>query len=272
MKILLVDNGSLEPAATLGLRELARRLGAQVGQRVLPVSLLHSHKVPPAQLHGEPAVTLEPFLREQLAAGETDFVMVPLFFGPSRAISDYLPGVVEQLHAEHPALRVRIAPVLHRSGEVALARMLAERVRETRTASFTDEETVRVAMVDHGSPVRAVAQVRDEIAAQLKPELGDAVAEVAPCSMERRPGEEYDFNEPLLKSLLARAPFNTGPVIVAQLFLQPGRHAGPGGDIAEICARAAAASPGLRIARTAPLGTHPRLIELLARRLAEASA
>lgn len=272
MKILLVDNGSLEPAATLGLRELARRLGAQVGQRVYPVSLLHSHKVPASELNGEPAIIVDDYLRAQLGAGETEFVILPLFFGPSRAISEYLPGVIAKLQTSRPTLRVRVAPVLHRDGETILAQMLAERVREVMTEDFTRGESARVAMVDHGSPVQAVAQVRDEVAAQLAEKLGETVAAVAPCSMERRPGVEYDFNEPLLETVLAREPFNTGPVIVAQLFLQPGRHAGPDGDIAEICARAIELSPSLRIHRTEPLGTHPLMIELLTQRLADVTA
>lgn len=272
MKILLVDNGSLEPAATLGLRELARRLAQCIGREVWPVSLLHANKVPAAQLGGEPAVIVEDFLRAQLAAGESDFVVLPLFFGPSRAISEYLPGVTEKLRVTHPALRVRVAPVLHRGGETALAEMLADRVREVLTEVFLHAEPVHVALVDHGSPVREVAAVRDDVAAQLARSLGDAVAAVAPCSMERRAGTEYDFNEPLLATLLARAPFNAGPVVVAQLFLQPGRHAGDEGDIAQICRAAEAASPRLRIVRTAPLGTHPHLVELLARRIAEVTA
>lgn len=269
MKILLVDNGSLEPAATLGLRELARRLAQCIGREVRPVSLQHAHKVPAAQLGGEPAMVVEDFLRAQLAAGETDFVVLPLFFGPSRAISAYLPGVLEKLRAEHPTLRVRIAPALHRAGETALAEMLADRVRDVLTPDFARGEPVRVALVDHGSPVREVAAVRDEVAGRLADELGGAVAAVAPCSMERRPGPDYDFNEPLLENLLDRASFNAGPVIVAQLFLQPGRHAGEGGDIAQICRAAEAVSPHLRIVRTAPLATHPRLVELLAQRIAE---
>ena len=272
VKILLVDNGSLEPAATLGLRELARRLAERVGQPVFPGSLLHSHKIPAAQLNGTPAVIVEEFLRAQLAAGESDFLILPMFFGPSRAISEYLPGLVTKLSESQPNLRVRIAPVLHRAGETTLAKMLADRVRAELTQDFIGTEPVRVAMVDHGSPVPAVAEVRDEIAAQLAQELGDTVAAVAPCSMERRPGAAYDFNEPLLESLLAQAPFNGGPVIVAQLFLQPGRHAGPEGDIAEICARAVTAAPALRIRRTEPLGLHLGMIELLEQRLADVIA
>lgn len=272
MKILLVDNGSLAPAATLSLRALAQHLSLRVNREIWPVSVLHSHQVPSTALNDIPALIVEDFLRAQLAAGETDFKMLPLFIGPSRALSDYLPAVIAKFRAEHPALRVRIAPELHRQGEDALAQMLAERV-----CACLDQEEIRpgrarVALVDHGSPVRAVAAVRNEVAAQLARILGAAVAQVVPCSMERRPGVEFDFNEPLLENLLAQAPWNTGTVIVAQLFAQAGRHAGPAGDIASICQAAMRAAPQLRVHRTAPLGTHPRMIELLAQRLAELTA
>ncbi|MCC6415753.1 MAG: cobalamin biosynthesis protein CbiX [Opitutaceae bacterium] len=272
MKILLVDNGSLEPAATLGLRELARRITTRIGHEVWPVSLAHSHQVPAVDLLGLPAVIVEDFLRTQLVAGETDFVILPFFIGPSRAISVYLPGVAAKLRAAHPALRVRIAPVLHRAGETFLARMLADRVRAMLKAEFAPGDSMRVAVVDHGSPVRAVAQARDEVAAQLSLELGDAVAGVVPCSMERRPEPDYAFNEPLLADLLAHEPWNSGGVIVAQLFLQPGRHAGAEGDIATICAQARAAGPSLQMVRTEPLATHPLMVELLAQRWMEVTA
>lgn len=269
MKILLVDNGSLEPAATLALRELARRQAAATGREILPVSLLHSNKVPVDQLGGLVAETVEPFLRAQAAEGETNFVVLPLFFGPSRAISEYLPGVVEKLRAEFPTISVRIAPTLFAADDDRLVKMLAGRVRERLIREFVRDEPVRVALVDHGSPVAAVTAVRDALADQLARELGDTVAAVAGCSMERRPGPEYDFNEPLLERLLARTEWRTGPVVVAQLFLAPGRHAGPVGDIAAICAQAEAASPGLRTARTEVLGTHPAMIGLLADRLTQ---
>ena len=37
-RILLVDNGSYEPAATLALRGLAKEVGLLIGQEVRPVS------------------------------------------------------------------------------------------------------------------------------------------------------------------------------------------------------------------------------------------
>ncbi|MCF7687354.1 MAG: cobalamin biosynthesis protein CbiX [Cephaloticoccus sp.] len=267
MKILLVDNGSLEAAATLALRDLAQRLTERTGREVWPVSLLHADKVDARELNGIAAEVVEPFLHRAASQGEMDFVVLPLFFGPSRAITDYLPGVAEKLRQHFPALQLRIAPVLFQPEEDRLVAILAGQVREKLSPDFVRGESVRVALVDHGSPVAAVTAVRNALARQLADILGDSVAEVAACSMERRPGPEYDFNEPLLEKLLSREGWNTGPVIVAQLFLMPGRHAGPGGDIAAICDRAEVSSPALRTVRTAVLGLHPGLVDLLADRI-----
>lgn len=91
--------------------------------------------------------------------------------------------------------------------------------------------------------------------------------------MERRPGAEFDFNGPLLADVLedlARAD-SGGPVILARLFLAPGRHAGPGGDIAQICAALAEAHPSFRIHPTALVGEHPGLIAILADRASQAA-
>jgi len=301
VKILIVDNGSLEPAAVLALREVAARVSEKVGRPIFPVSLAHSDKVPAAGLGGEAAQCVEAFLREQLERGERDFVILPFFIGPSRAVTHALPNLVEKLRGEFPDLRVRIAPVLHAAGDDTLARILADRVRgalgklwkvdEAGLNGETETETrVRVALVDHGSPLPDVTAVRDEVAHQLAALLsGDTrISEVAACSMERRPGAAYAFNEPLLETLLAREDWRAGAaaqslIIVAQLFLLPGRHAGPGGnwcvsaggdrcasaggDIAQICARAKEHSPSLQTVQTEPLATHPLLVELLTQRL-----
>ncbi|MFI5356319.1 MAG: sirohydrochlorin chelatase [Opitutales bacterium] len=268
MKLLLVDNGSLEPAATLGLRAVAGRLGARIGREVAPVSLLYSDQVPAAQTGGVVAEILEPWLRRELAAGETEFAVLPFFVGPSRAITDYLPALVGKLREECPLLRVRVAPALYQPGDPRLARVLAERVRTAVTPEFARGEPLRVALADHGSPVPAVTAVRDALAAELAAALGREAAAVAPCSMERRPGPAYAFNEPLLATLLRRMPYDAGPVVVAQLFLLPGRHAGPDGDIAAICRQAETVAPSLRTVRTEVLCTHPDLIAVLADRWA----
>jgi hypothetical protein len=78
--------------------------------------------------------------------------------------------------------------------------------------------------------------------------------------MERREGAEYDFNEPLLEHALQQAK---GEAVILMLFLLPGRHAGPDGDVATIAKEHAPA--GLRWKLSPLLGTHfslPSLIEL----------
>ena len=60
------------------------------------------------------------------------------------------------------------------------------------------------------------------------------------------------------------------PRVLAMLFLSPGRHAGEGGDIAEICAAAEQRHPGLRVRPTALVGEHPAIVDILATRLRQA--
>lgn len=261
---LLVDNGSLQPAATLALRGLASKLSLRLGLTVEPVSLLHSSGIDPKLLDGRPADILVPALERRLAAGQTDFIIEPLFFGPSLALTVYVPEVVERLREKHPALKVRLAPALHAAGDDRLARILADQVQiELAKEKSTP---VRVALVDHGSPVPEVTAVRNELATQLAGLLGAQAAAVAPCSMERRPGPAYDFTAPLLADLLATPPWNSSRVIVAMQFLQPGRHAGPDGDVAKLCRRAEAAHPSLSTRMTGLVGAHPLLLEILADR------
>ena len=50
------------------------------------------------------------------------------------------------------------------------------------------------------------------------------------------------------------------------LFISPGRHAGPGGDIAEICREAEGRIPGLKTHMSELFATHPGSIEILAKR------
>ena len=259
---LLVDNGSLAPAATLGLRALAATLAAKIGEPVAPVSLLHSSGIAPEKLGGTPAEILFPFLEKRLATGQTDFLVLPLFFGPSGALAGYIPDQLARLQAKHPALAVRLAAPLHHDDDDRLARILADHVRAENPVAGRD----RVALVDHGSPAPAVTRVRNVLAAQLAALLGTEVEAVAPCSMERREGAEYDFCEPLLATLLGREGWNTSRVIVAMQFLLPGRHAGPSGDVAEICAAAQATHPQLCTSMTRLVAEHPLLPAILADR------
>lgn len=272
----LMDNGSLEPAATLGLRTLAARLAERLGVRVQPVSLLHSSAVPAEKLGGTPAEILEPALERRLAAGQQDFIIAPLFFGPSGALTDYLPKRIAHLRTKHPDLRMRVADPLFADGDDRLARILADQVRAATPGGIRPPDGLperpktapsprRVALVDHGSPAKAVTEVRNALANQLGALLGPDYV-VAPASMERREGSTYDFCEPLLEHLLASPGWNTGEIVVAMQFLLPGRHAGPDGDVAQICQRAAAARPDLRTTLTGLVAEHPLLIDILADR------
>jgi sirohydrochlorin ferrochelatase len=259
---LLVDNGSLEPAATLALRGLAERLSANLGSTVEPVSLLHSSAIDAQRLGGRPADILFPALERRLAAGHNEFFVLPLFFGPSRALTEYLPENLARLRQKFPALRLKIAPPLHAAGDNRLAQIMAQHVRDELDSFVAD----RVVLVDHGSPVEAVTAVRNELASQVADLLGSRIAAVAPASMERRAGPAYDFCNPLLADLLATPPWNGGRVIVAMQFLLPGRHAGSAGDVAEICRAAEAAQPELKTRMTKLVAEHPLLVDILADR------
>ena len=155
----------------------------------------------------------------------------PLFLGPT-AVTDYLPKVVDELSGEYPELNVRIASVL--AGEnldlpdPRLAQILADQIRALQPSPRT-----KVALVDHGTPIIEVNRVRNAVGRQLASEL-DA-SQVLSCSMERREGEAYAFNDPLLEKLGEVDYFAGGRLILAMFFLLPGRHAGEGGDVAEIC-------------------------------------
>lgn len=258
---LLVDNGSLEPAATLALRKLAARLCGRLGQKVEPVSLLHSSAIDPKLLVGSPAKLLVPVMERRLAANRPEFTIIPLFFGPSLALTEFIPENVARLREKYPKLKVALGAPLFASGDERLAQILEENI-----VAQLGPVPSRVALVDHGSPVAAVTAVRNELAQQLAARLGSRVIAVAPCSMERRPEPEYDFNEPLLSGLLDTAPWPEGRVIVALQFLSPGRHAGKDGDVAKICSAAMAKHPKLKTQPTALVGAHPLLVEILADR------
>ena len=271
----LFDNGSLRPASTLSLRRIARRLQDEMAIAVKPVSLLHSTKVNTQQLEGRPAELLESALRDFARAGGRQALLLPLFFGPSAALVDYVPERVAAIQAEHPLLEIRLASSLIEDGDDSaevLAKELAASVDRLLHAAAV--ERPQVVVVDHGSPRPDVTAVRNLVATALAQALGERVAGVTAASMERRDGPEYAFNEPLLDSALQDVIGRSGAreVIVALQFLQDGRHAGPAGDIAEICATVLAEHPAVRVRFTETLGESDAVRALLKRRWREALA
>ena len=243
MIVALIDNGSLEAAAHLRLRALASALSDQTGTLVQPVSWKHSDRAPAISLGGKPADTLAPFVRRQVAAGERSFLFVPFFISPQGAIGSALRRDLELLQTETGGFDFKFTAGLSDSG--ALAPIIAERVREVSPATVPDAPIV---LVDHGGPSSASAGLRDRVATEAAALLKRPVN---PCSME---GD----HPPLLADLLSAPGFANREVIVAQLFLSPGRHAGPGGDIEEICR----AAPAL-CHRTALVGDHPSVTAIL---------
>ncbi|MEM7700062.1 MAG: cobalamin biosynthesis protein CbiX [Verrucomicrobiota bacterium] len=272
--ILLVDNGSHRAEATLSLRRIAADLTEKSGRKVHPVSLLHSTKVDPAEIGGTPADIFEPFLKRQREEhGTNSFLIVPLFFGHSAAIYEYLPQRVMNFWEKGwPNLEVRIAPCMvdiSDPSNTGVAEVLASLVRDKIAEEKLDRPAVT--LVDHGTPRIAVNRVRNFLAGQLAELLVDDASVVKPSSMERREGPEYEFNEPLLENILGSEGFERD-VVLSMLFISPGRHAGPGGDIAEICEEAEGEQDGLKTHMSDLFATSPKVIDLLANRLAQGLA
>ena len=265
--VFLVDNGSLRPQVTFFLRGLADALAKRTVLHIEAVSLLHSHKIAADKLNGVPATIVKRRLRECLASGQHEFIFLPLFLGPSLAVTDYLPQVVDELSGEYPGLKVRIASVLAGDNfdapDPRLAQMLADQIRALQPSPRT-----KVALVDHGTPIIEVNRVRNAVGRQLASALDASV--VVPCSMERREGEAYAFNDPLLEKLGEVDDFAGGRLILAMFFLLPGRHAGDGGDVAEICDGLISDGAFEQIQNTPLLGEHPMLLEILEDRLRDA--
>lgn len=261
---LLIDNGSKMPEATLRLRALAAALSEQTGRLVHAVSLQHAETIPVEALAGLPAETFTPFLRQQLASGERAFVVLPLFFGQSRALSSYIPQQCELLEAEFGDFSLRLAEVIYPlpAGDERLARILLEHIQSVRTVDSTP-----VVLVDHGSPSPVITAVRRHVAQSLTSLLEDKQA-LAEAVMERREGKEYDFNGALLETWLReQAEQGVRSVIVAMMFFLPGRHAGACGDVEEICDRVIRDHPQLSVSITPLISDHPLLVDILADRL-----
>ena len=249
--ILLTDNGSLQPAATLRLRALADNISRILGRPVTPVSVLHSDKIDPALLNGTPAATFEPYARQRHAEGVGELDILPLFIGPSLALTEFLPERAQAL-----GVRLNMLPTLWSPGnEDALVELLLDHLKATGWTPGSGT----VLLCDHGSPIREVTAAREDLAARLRQKLNLSTEALLGCAMERRAGPEYAFNEPMLADAMASAQ---GTVVVLMLFILPGRHAGPGGDVATLCAQHAPANVTWQLSPL--LGEHPQLATILA--------
>jgi len=265
--LLLVDNGSNRAESVLNLRRLAAALSLATGQEIHPVSLQHAEGIPAESLDGKPADTFEPFMAQRVALGERRFLLLPLFFGPSRALSSFIPERVGHLEATFGPIDLRLAPVLCPlpEGEPRLVSILVEQL----LAVAGGAPPRRVILVDHGSPEPQVTAVRRYLAGQLQSRLGPHL-KLRQAAMERREGSLYDFNGELLEQRLEQAAGEDAetPLFLSLLFLSPGRHAGKGGDIEGICDVVRRRHPRLPITTSALVSEHPELIAILRDRLA----
>jgi hypothetical protein len=196
-------------------------------------------------------------------AGEREFLFIPFFISAQGAIGS-------SLRADLDALRGRADFEYTVTGGLSEGTVLPTVVSERVRSVARPLGRPSVVVVDHGGPSPASAAVRNRVAAEARALLGTEVSLLEAASMESPEGGEYGFNQPLLADLLQRPGFNAGDVVVAPLFLSPGRHAGPGGDLARIAREAEAASPRLRCHFTDLVGSHPAAIACLASALTRA--
>ena len=201
---LLADNGSLVARSILNLRRAAQLTAESARVEVLPVSLLHSSRVDPSLLDGIKGQTMEDFLAGPIAQSVSELRILPFFFGPSRALTEWLPEKLEQWKSERSDRSFRILDCLHQAGDVRLAVALEDLCLQA--IKQNELKKPFLALVDHGTPVFDVHRVREEVGEDLKERMADRISGFSTCSMERRDGEEYDFNEPLLENLLALQP------------------------------------------------------------------
>ena len=267
--VILMDNGSHRAESTISLRRISQSLSQQINTEVHPVSLLHSTKVNPSELEGKKAEILEPFIKSKCEKGVDSFFIIPFFFGQSAALKDYLPERGKDIKSKWQKTEIKLAPTLVKiedKNDYCVSNIISELVLEK-----IEEKNLKnphVTLVDHGTPVKEVNQVRNHISQQLTEILNGRVAQVKASSMERREGKEYEFNEPLLENLLGQNDF-IQDVVLAMLFISPGRHAGTGGDIDKICQSAESKCNTLRTFKSKLFAMHPKVIDLLASRYKE---
>jgi len=151
--VLLVDNGSTRANATLQLRRIAENLGDVSGEQVHPVSLQHADKISADELDGIPAQTFTSFLEARLSAGEREFIVLPLFFGKSRALTSFIPDQVVSLKDKYGVFYIQVTDEIYPlpEGEPHLVNLIDDHVR--KTALRHGSKLQHVVLVDHGSPV-----------------------------------------------------------------------------------------------------------------------
>ena len=270
--ILLFDNGSLKPEASLKLRDLARNLSDVLSMQVEPVSLLHSCKIDPELLNGEPATIIRRRFKKAVNNKERKILCLPLFLGPSLAITDYLQELIQEALALDSKMEIKVAAPLsgwdvHKPDE-RLATVMKELIEECRANAKRSFKNI--VLVDHGSPIKKMAILRNGIAEKVGTLLkGQGVnATVTACSMEKREGDAFSFNDPLLETIPDYLNIEAAEdLLVAMFFLMPGRHAGEGGDVETILSNLCQNQRIRSFCKTDLIASHPMIMDILADRV-----
>jgi sirohydrochlorin ferrochelatase len=265
--ILLVDNGSVRADVTKQLRGLAYKLSHLSGKKIHPVSLHHADKINKHQLGGKQANILETFISDALSQGWRQFIILPLFFGYSKAVSVGITDYLASIQKKYTDVVFNIADVVYPlpQGEPLLAEIIYDHIQ--LTVQKYDIPTRNIVLVDHGSPLPRVTAVRKHLARAVQQKLSkeDTIEQAV---MERRAGAEYFFNGELLQDwLVEKAKHGEKTAIVSLLFFLAGRHAGKGGDIDKICKSVMTIYPDFKIVITPLVSEHKQLLPLLLMRL-----
>ena len=199
-------------------------------------------------------------------------MLLPLFFGPSGALCDYLPPRLDALRSKFQHCDFRLASCLESpaddSAELIAVALEAQVKQAMKIEGYTNPGII---VTDHGSPLAGVTAVRNRVGQKLGASESFQGHKTMVASMERREGDAYVFNEPLLEHALREiSQAGIREIIVALQFLFPGRHAGAGGDIAEIRDSFVAKWPETRVVMTTPIGESDQILQLLERRFEEA--
>lgn len=265
--ILLSDNGSSRADSTIQLRKLANELGSKTSQTIHPVSLQHADSIDAKLLDGKPAQIFNSFMSQQLSKGEHEFILLPLFFGNSKALTRFIPDEIEKLSREYGPFELKIGDVIYPlpQGEPLLSDIIYDHI--TNTSDRYKQTFDDIVLVDHGSPVPRVTEVRKHLAQSVQQKL-PASYPLEQAVMERREGHEYDFNGDLLEHwLLTKAESGAHSALVVMMFFLPGRHAGENGDIVEICKSVMQKYPEFNIVISPLISENPKFLQILEERL-----
>ncbi|HEY9201881.1 MAG TPA: CbiX/SirB N-terminal domain-containing protein [Gammaproteobacteria bacterium] len=268
--ILLCDNGSTQPGATLQLRRLAQQLSEQSGQTIHPVSLQHANRIAANEIDGKPAQVFSEFMQQQLSAGVTEFILLPVFFGKSKALTSFVPDEADKLRQQYGDFSLQLAEVIYPlpEGEPLLVDIIHDHIQQT--AAQHNLPLQNLVLVDHGSPIPRVTEVRQDLTQRVQSRLADGTR-LEQAVMERREGKEYDFNGDLLEHWLSqKAEVGANTALVIMMFFLPGRHAGENGDIVQICDSVMQQHPGFKVAISPLIAEHPAFVNILQLRLQEA--